>query len=262
MLDNLLAIKSLVIASWLLVFLCWERVSPATAWKPKDLSSGFSLKRHYFQNLSLWLVVLLVSPLLMVALTAPAAYAAPPWRPEYLSGAVGLMFDILVLDLWIYWWHRANHRIPFLWRFHQIHHFDQQLDASSAFRFHFGEVILSALVRAPFIFVLAIPLSSIVIFESLVTLAAIFHHSNARLSPRVEGRLSRLVITPAIHWVHHHAVRADTDSNYGTLFSWWDRLFRSRSSTRRSTDMALGIEGEQENRINQLFLMPFWLRTR
>ena len=62
--------------------------------------------------------------------------------------------------------------------------------------------------------------------------AAIFHHSDARLPPAIERPLSRLIVTPSIHWVHHHARRADTDSNYGTVFSFWDPLFRSRSRTR------------------------------
>ena len=58
--------------------------------------------------------------------------------------------------------------------------------------------------------------------------SAIFHHSDARLPPRLERALARVIITPSIHWVHHHAMRADTDSNYGTIFSFWDPLFRSQ----------------------------------
>lgn len=257
MLEGLLAVKLLLIVCWLLIFVLWERSRPASPWKLSEPSGGFSQQRHYGQNLSLWLVVAFVSPVLMIGLTAPATLASPQWRPDFLLGVPGLIFDIVFLDMWIYWWHRANHRIPLLWRFHQVHHFDQQLDASSAFRFHFGEVILSALVRTPFIFVLAIPLSSVVVFETLVMMAAIFHHSNARLLSRLEKLLSLVLITPGIHWVHHHAVRADTDSNYGTLFSWWDFLFKSRSSGRREPDMLLGVEAQQENSIIRLLLMPF-----
>ena len=101
--------------------------------------------------------------------------------------------DLVVLDFWIYWWHRANHEIPILWRFHQVHHFDELLDSTTAVRFHFGEVVLSALVRAVVIIVLDIPLNSVLVFEALVLMSAIFHHSDARLSPRLEQTLARLV---------------------------------------------------------------------
>ena len=109
--------------------------------------------------------------------------------------------------LWIYWWHRANHELPFLWRFHAVHHYDELLDTSSAVRFHFGEVALSALARAGVIVLLDLPLASVVLFEGLVLMAAIFHHSDARLPPAIERPLSRVIVTPSIHWVHHHARR-------------------------------------------------------
>src|ERR1043165_7061871 len=105
---------------------------------------------------------------------------------------------------WIYWWHRANHELPILWRFHEVHHRDAFLDATSALRFHFGEVVIAAVARAMVIFLLAIPLGSVLIFETLVLVAAIFHHSNARLPEALEQRLARWIITPSLHWVHHH----------------------------------------------------------
>src|SRR5690606_6817913 len=123
--------------------------------------------------------------------------------------------------------------------------------------FHFGEVLLSALVRAPFILILAIPLTSVLIFEIVVALAAIFHHSNVRLAPVVEKWLSAVIITPGIHWVHHHAIRADTDSNYGTILSCWDRVFASRSATQRTPEMVLGVEGQRENKVLKLLMLPF-----
>ena len=260
MLDQLLAWKAVVIGAWLVAFLLLERIFPASPWKRDNPQQGFSQIRHLLQNASLWGINLLVSPLLVIVFTAVAVDYAPPWRAQWLAGAprwFTLVVDLLILDLWIYGWHRLNHRFPFFWRFHQIHHYDQQLDASTAMRFHFGEVALSAMVRMPVIFVFAIPLTSVVLFEILVALTTIFHHANIRLPAPLERRLSRLIITPSIHWVHHHAVRRDTDSNYGTILSCWDRLFRSLSDTERTPDMALGIEGRIENRLSRLFLLPF-----
>ena len=125
-----------------------------------------------------------------------------------------------------------------------MHHLDRFLDSTSALRFHFGEVFLSALARALVIVAFAVPFATVVVFEALILLAAIFHHSNLRLPRRhSEAAGARLIITPAIHWVHHHARRRDTDSNYGTIFSFWDPLFGSRSPTPRDPDMEIGVEG-------------------
>ncbi|MEA2783136.1 MAG: hypothetical protein QOK29_4680, partial [Rhodospirillaceae bacterium] len=106
------------------------------------------------------------------------------------------------------------------------------------------------------------PLSSILAFEAAVLMAAIFHHSNLRLPVWLEAVLARLIITPSIHWVHHHRRRADTDANYGTIFSFWDRLFRSVSPTRRRPDMPIGVEGEEELGLIDLLRRPFGVVRR
>src|SRR6266478_3780031 len=95
------------------------------------------------------------------------------------------------------------------------------------------------------------------VFDSLVLIGAIFHHSDLRLPSWLEARLSRLIITPSIHWVHHHRRRLDTDSNYGTIFSFWDRVFGSSSPTGRRPDMAIGVEGAEEGNFLALLLRPF-----
>ncbi len=103
---------------------------------------------------------------------------------DRVSGAC--LRSLVLLDLWIYWWHRANHRVPFLWRFHEVHHLDQFLDMTTALRFHLGEVLLSAIVRGVIIVILAVPLMSVVIFETALLLATMFHHSNMKL-PQVSS---------------------------------------------------------------------------
>jgi sterol desaturase/sphingolipid hydroxylase (fatty acid hydroxylase superfamily) len=209
------------------------------------------------RNLSLAGLNAIMSPLVVVPLSAFAAQWAIDWRPAWWSGGAGLAIDILLLDCWIYWWHRANHRIPFLWRFHEIHHLDDTLDATSAVRFHFGEVFLSALVRSMLIFALDVPLTSVVVFETLLFFATVFHHSNMRLPEAIEVPLSWLIVTPSIHWVHHHAIQRDTDSNYSTLLSIWDRLFGSRSSTARTPGMPIGVEGQNDRPLARLIVRPF-----
>jgi sterol desaturase/sphingolipid hydroxylase (fatty acid hydroxylase superfamily) len=209
-----------------------------------------------FRNLSLAGLNAILSWLVVVPVSVFAAQWALDWRPSWWTGGAGLVIDLLILDCWIYWWHRVNHEVPFLWRFHEVHHLDETLDASSALRFHFGEVFLSSLVRAAVILLLGIPLISVVVFETLLAISAIFHHSNLRLPASVERALSRVIVTPSIHWVHHHAIRADTDSNYAALLSVWDRLFGSRSPTVRTPEMPIGVEGRRERGLVGLIRRP------
>jgi len=246
--------KSAGIAVWFAAFFLAERVRPAA---PSPRAPGRLAK-----NGGLWTFNLALSPLFVLPLTAAAAAHAPDWRPAVWSGAGGLILDLVLLDLWIYWQHRAYHTAPWLWRLHEPHHLDETLDATSAVRFHFGEVAVSALSRAAVVFALAIPFSSVLVFEALVLAAAIFHHSNVRLPVRAEAALSKLVVTPSIHWVHHHAVAADTDSNYATVLSVWDRLFASASATRRWPQMPIGVEGARDVGFLALILDPFRGRVR
>ncbi len=253
-----LAWKGLVVLVWFLLFFAGERLAPAAA-EPKGgptepAEGGW---HRLGRNLGLWLINVGLSPLVVVPISLWASGAHFGWRPDWWQGTAGLLLDLLLLDFLIYWWHLANHKIPLLWRFHEVHHLDRFLDSTSALRFHFGEVLLSALARAGVIVLVGFPLSSILVFEALVLLAAIFHHSNLALPAGLERWLSKVIITPSIHWVHHHAVRRDTDSNYGTIFSFWDPLFGTRSPTARTKDMPIGVEGQAERPALRLLARPF-----
>jgi len=257
--ETLLTLKTLLVGGAFVVFALWERLRPA-AESPLLLRFGRASRaawQRLVKNLGLFSINLLLSPLIVVPITAWAEGFAVGLRPAWWSGWAGLALDVVLLDLWIYWWHRANHEIDLLWRFHHVHHLDEMLDTTTGLRFHFGEVVLSALVRALVIIAFDIPLASVLLFEALVLTSAIFHHSDARLPSRLEAMLSKVLITPAIHWVHHHKVRADTDSNYGTIFSFWDPLFRSRSRTRRWATMPIGVEGLTDRPLLRLVIAPF-----
>jgi sterol desaturase/sphingolipid hydroxylase (fatty acid hydroxylase superfamily) len=250
-LESLLAWKSAAVFGWLTLFFVAERLLPAA---PRPPMAGTS---RLARNGGLLAVNIVVSVLVVGPATALAVAHAAEWRPGWWSGWTGLLLDLVLLDFLIYWWHRANHEVGFLWRFHEVHHLDRFLDTSSALRFHAGEVLLSAGARAVIILVLGFPLTSVLVFEALLLMAAIFHHSNLRLPPLFESLLSRLVITPSIHWVHHHRVRRDTDSNYGTVFSFWDPLFGTRSRSPRTPRMDIGVERREELSLVGLLLRPF-----
>ena len=241
--------KGVLILAWIALLFAAERWLPAA---PRR--GGWA---RVIRNALLWLMNSALSPLIVIPVSLWAANHALGWRPAWLTGGPGLIADILVLDLLIYWWHRLNHEIPLLWRFHEVHHLDEFLDVSSAVRFHFGEVLLSAGARAAIIILLGIPFTSVIVFETLVILSALFHHSNLRLGEKLEAALARVIVTPSIHWVHHHAIRADTDSNYATIFSWWDLVFRSRSATARTAEMKIGVEGRSDEDAVPLIVLPF-----
>ena len=256
-LEELLGWKGLVVALWLLAFFAGERLLPAAV-PPAALQEAGPTWRRVARNLLLWAINVGLSPLLVLPLTLWASSQALDWRPVWWGGWAGLLADLLLLDFLIYWWHRANHVVPLLWRFHAVHHRDRFLDSTSALRFHFGEVLLSALARALVIILIGFPFTSVLVFEALLLMAAIFHHANLRLPAGLEAALSRIIITPSIHWVHHHAVRRDTDSNYGTLLSIWDPIFGSRSPARRTPAMPIGIEGlAQDVPLTGLLAQPF-----
>ncbi|WP_455373666.1 sterol desaturase family protein [Limibacillus halophilus] len=259
--ETLLSYKGIAILVWLAVFFLAERLRPAAP-QPARLGEG-PVERgallRLARNAGLWLTNVGLSVGIVIPVSLWAAESGPAWRPDWFGGWQGLIFDLLLLDFLIYWWHRLNHEWQFLWRFHEVHHLDLFLDTTSAVRFHFGEVLLSALARAGVILVFDIPFLSVVAFETLVLMAAIFHHSNLRLPGGLEQGLSRVIITPSIHWVHHHAVRADTDSNYGTFFSFWDRLFGTASPHPRVLDMKIGVEKRPEKGFLALLVSPFGL---
>jgi sterol desaturase/sphingolipid hydroxylase (fatty acid hydroxylase superfamily) len=245
-LQQLLAFKGVLVLLWLALALILEQWRPA-ALPPLHLAGyGAAWFARWGRNFGFFALGAALSSLLVLPVTIWAASLQLWTRPEAVPPYLWPLIDLVLLDLWIYWWHRANHEIRFLWRFHQVHHRDRHLDASTALRFHFGELFLSALVRAIVIIALAVPLQSVLVFEALVLVATIFHHANWRVPAGLERALAHVIITPSRHWVHHHRVQRDTDSTYGTIFSFWDKIFRTTTPTQRTQLMPIGVEGQEE----------------
>jgi sterol desaturase/sphingolipid hydroxylase (fatty acid hydroxylase superfamily) len=247
--QTLLQYKGMAVGTWLVLLFFGERLVPAV-----ERVGGWS---RVLRNAGLWGLNIGLSIAIIVPLSRWATDSGLDWRPDWFTGWLPIAVDIIILDFLIYWWHRANHVVPVLWRFHEVHHLDEFLDVTSSVRFHFGEVLLSACFRAVIILALDMPLASVLAFEGLVLIAAAFQHSNFSLRKDREEAISLLLITPSIHWVHHHAVRADTDSNYGTIFSFWDPVFGSRSPTERTPDLKMGVEARSDVGFPALLIRPF-----
>ena len=140
--------------------------------------------------------------------------------PGALRGVVGF----LMIDYTLYVWHRMNHRVPFLWRFHAVHHLDLDLDSTTGLRFHFGELALAAGFRALQILLLGIDADTLRLWQQLLIVSVVFHHSNLELPADAERRLVMAIATPRMHGIHHSTRPEELDSNFSSLLSWWDRL--------------------------------------
>jgi len=244
-------IKSLIVVIGILFFLSLEYLFPKEKIEFKDKLS------RIFKNIFFWLVNIGITPIIILPITIYATQFELHEFFKFENIIFNFLFQLIIIDIFLYWWHRLNHQIPFLWRFHHVHHLDETLDISSGVRFHFGEVILSALIRSIIIITFNISLINLLLIEAIILLSSIFHHSNINLPSKLEKILSSFVVTPSIHWVHHHKRQSETDANYSTIFSWWDKIFNSKSSFKRKIKMPIGVEGDQEQSLVQLILRPF-----
>jgi sterol desaturase/sphingolipid hydroxylase (fatty acid hydroxylase superfamily) len=147
-----------------------------------------------------------------------------------------------------------------LWRFHNVHHTDLDLDVSTAARFHFGEILLSIPFRMLIVLVFGIPPLIYLVFEIVFESASLFHHSNWRLSLGLERWLNHVIVTPRMHGIHHSIVERETDSNWGTIFCWWDKLHRSLRRDISQNEITIGVAGfreEHELTLGKLLALPF-----
>jgi sterol desaturase/sphingolipid hydroxylase (fatty acid hydroxylase superfamily) len=202
-------------------------------------------------------------------LVRPAALAVLQWTSDKpfglvhmvpMSTAAQFVVSFLFMDLTFYWWHLANHRIPFLWRFHNVHHIDPDLDVSTAFRFHFGEVAFSAGFRVVQVSAIGLSAWMFVVYELVFQANTLFHHSNVRLPIRIERLLNLLLVTPRMHGIHHSQVRDETNSNYSVVFSWWDRLHRTLGLDIPQSDIVIGVPGYSDPADNAFWddlFLPF-----
>lgn len=177
-----------------------------------------------------------------------------------LPPGVSTLLALLVLDGGMYLWHRANHQIPFLWRFHRTHHSDAALDVTSTVRFHPGEVFLSSSIHLILIPLFGLSLWQILLYNALLVPIIQFHHSNVSFPERWDKWMRVLFTTPAIHRVHHSRLRGETDSNYASVFSFWDRLGRTFCLRQDRENICYGLEGydgEEWQRLTGLLQTPF-----
>ncbi len=149
---------------------------------------------------------------------------------------------VILLDYTLYLWHVLTHKTPFLWRFHRVHHADLDLTASTALRFHFGEMTVSVLWRAGQILFIGVSSEALKAWQTLLFLSVLFHHSNLRLPLKFEDKLNKLIMTPRLHGIHHSNEEAERDSNWSSGLTVWDFLHKTFRDDREQSEIQIGIK--------------------
>jgi sterol desaturase/sphingolipid hydroxylase (fatty acid hydroxylase superfamily) len=168
----------------------------------------------------------------------------------------------LVLDLYIYWWHRGVHTLPLAWRFHAIHHGDRHLSVFTSYRFHPVEVVISQLPKLAIIGGLGIAPPIVFAYELTFATLVACQHSNVALPAEIDRLLRYIIVTPNHHRLHHSDRPIETNSNYGSVFSWWDRLFGSYSDVEDFHQISIGLKDHPANpNLWQLLSFPWQPRS-
>lgn len=172
---------------------------------------------------------------------------------------LGWALAFVLIDLFGYGWHVAAHKIPALWRFHAVHHSDPHVDASTALRFHIGEVILETGAMVVVLPLLGVTTPELLLYKLVLVPVAMFHHSNTRMPACVDRALRAVLVTPRMHWVHHSRTLPETDSNYAAVLPWWDMLFGTYRVVRTPHAIAFGLDtlpGPEQTTLKGMLLTP------
>ena len=232
-------VKPVVLVTVLVVLWLWESARPF-------FEKPHGRWRHAARSLCL----ALLNTVLLALTFGVATVGVVAWTESHrtgllhvwsLPGGVRLVLAVLLLDGWLYLWHRANHVIPLLWRFHRMHHADREMDVTTALRFHTGELVLSAIVRLTLIPLLGVTSAELLVHETLVVAATAFHHANISVGS-LDRWLALGIVTPFLHKVHHSREPVETNSNYATVFSWWDRLGGTLRQCEDCQSLRLGLD--------------------
>jgi sterol desaturase/sphingolipid hydroxylase (fatty acid hydroxylase superfamily) len=239
----------------------WETLAPRRALAvPKA--------KRWANNLALLLInSILVRVLFPAAAIGFAVFAESRsmglFHMVYLSQPLAMVLSVVVMDFAIYLQHIVFHAVPVLWQLHRVHHADLDFDVTTGTRFHPIEILLSMGIKFLVIITLGPPVVSVLVFELLLNVTAMFNHANIRLPDCIDGLVRRLVVTPNMHRIHHSVDRGETNSNFGFCFSVWDRVLGTYLAAPRLGHVAMQIgvaELREPNRVISLkgmLALPF-----
>jgi sterol desaturase/sphingolipid hydroxylase (fatty acid hydroxylase superfamily) len=213
------------------------------------------------------LAVRWIAPLAAVSLGALAqqegwgllnVVAVPPW--------LAVVLGLIAFDLGKYLQHRLFHAVPLLWRFHQIHHSDLDVDCGTALRHHPGEVVLTEAFDLALIALVGVPPLAVLAGFTLAGAASLFNHANIAVSPAVDRVLRWVLVTPDMHRIHHSVDMGESNRNFANFLPWWDRLFRTYTGEPLAghTKMVFGVDyirADRDISIWRLLALPFQPRS-
>ncbi len=251
-------IRPLLFGGGLIFFLILERIIPYR-------ESSVSKTQRWLNNLSLTILNSAILNLLFSTFIISTAvytqthaigilnmFHAPVWAK--------VLTTVVCMDFILYLWHLLNHEVPFLWRFHRVHHSDLNMDVSTATRFHVGELAISAVIKISLIYFLGASPIGVLIFESALVLCAQFHHSSLKVPVWFEKLWWILFVPPSMHRIHHSVIIKERDSNYSTIFSLWDRFLGTLIQNVEQNRIKIGVGAYRKSEklnLHQLLLMPF-----
>jgi sterol desaturase/sphingolipid hydroxylase (fatty acid hydroxylase superfamily) len=167
---------------------------------------------------------------------------------------------LVLMDYTFYIWHILMHRIPLLWRFHLVHHVDLDLDASTALRFHFTEMIASVPWRAGQVALIGLTPFTFSVWQCAFLVSILFHHSNVELPVSLERWINKLFVTPRMHGIHHSVVERETNSNWSSGLTFWDWLHGTLRLNVPQSEVTIGVPAFQRPEavtLPRVLTMPF-----
>ena len=227
--------------------------------------SSVSKTKRWLNNISITIFNSVILNLLFAALIVKAAMHVTTHQLGILNLIdlpmwIKIFATVVFMDFMLYVWHLLNHEMPFLWRFHRVHHSDLNMDVSTATRFHIGELAISAVIKISLIFFLGASILGVLIFESALVLCAQFHHSSLKVPGWFEKIFWVLFVPPSMHRIHHSVVIKERDTNYGTIFSLWDRSLGTLLKNVNQEKIRIGVGAypkPEKLNFHQLIAMPF-----
>jgi sterol desaturase/sphingolipid hydroxylase (fatty acid hydroxylase superfamily) len=234
--------RTLGLAAALALALGLERLAPHTR-----------QARPWRTNLGLWAL----DAVLMRAVCGACGFAVAGWAEAHHYGALAalaaptwlaLPLGVAGLDAVSYLWHRANHQVAWLWRFHRVHHADRAFQTTTALRFHPGELLLALPVRLAAIALLGVSPLGVLAFDLAFGAMNLLEHGNFDLGERSERTLERVFITPAFHRLHHARNPRDLNSNFGTILCLWDRALGTLRPCDSARHFEAGLPGPAGDR--------------
>lgn len=252
--------RALILVSGLTIFWMIESLIPLFRF-------DYQKPKHAVTNIFFTITTLLVNlPFAYVIVLASDYFSANKIGLLYtfqMPGWLFILFGLMILDaIGAYLIHLIEHKVKWMWKFHIVHHTDMHVDTTTANRHHPVESIFRAVFTLIAVIVAGAPMWLVMMYQSASVVFSQFNHANITLPRWLDNTISWLIVSPNMHKVHHHYVQPLTDTNYGNIFSVWDRLFQTFAKVKSpTTDIQYGIDllmiEKDSQHIGNLLTMPF-----